>query len=740
MCLLTGVPSKISDKCSRFISSMKGKYQERRINREEQYPLCHSDKLVRLELVEREKGEDYSANTQRGWKGKAIKRTPLAYGDLFKVKSGKRRVRKVLVEGDAGIGKTTLCIAVSEDWAKEKLFQQFELVLLLPLRMKAVASAVSLLELLKLLHSDPSDCESVAKYLQKDGGESVLIIADGWDELGESERQKKSFLHQFLFGYRFCLMSVVVTSRPSASAPLHQLPDIDRFVEVRGFSKEHIVEYIQSELTSDQGKADRLREQLEDNPLVECVCSVPLNCAIACYLWRTEEETFPTTMTELYTKIILNLVLRNIRKLDTYKSVLKLPKFDSLPADLQQSWWLLCEFAFQALEKDQLVFSQKELEAFFPEGLALDKRILCFGLLQSAESVGVGISFHFLHLTFQEYLAALYLTRQPIDKQLEAFQTRAHESNFPLFPHRFETVWKFFFGINSNLEFNGDTISFIQQTLECVASGLIPDRLSVCHCAFEAHNDLINKEVTQYLAKHPSTTVFFGYPRTAHDCSAVLYIISNLQECNFNLKINLDNASENQIKELLHILASKKVKLWISNLSLSGSRLTVSSLQALKNAVYDDVLAKLENLNLEGSLTSDADTNAKGLAPLLQALSGHCHNLNRLDLSNNNLGVAGASAVAKLHVSDQLNLNNTNLGDKGLTILIKSLKVISHLELADNDIHASSISCLADAVRSGELKLVHVSQIHSALNLSANPLGLEGIIAIGRMLSSSHYI
>ena len=734
MCiLLIGAQKNISDECSRFISSMKGKYQERRINREKQWPPCHSDELVRLELVEREKGEGYSANTRRGREDGGIKRTPLAYGDLFKVESGKRRVRKVLVEGDAGIGKTTLCIAVSEDWANGKLFQQFELVLLLPLRMKAVASACSVPELLKLLHSSPRLCNSVARHLEDEEGESVLIIADGWDELGESERQKGSFLYQFLFGHRFYLMSVVVTSRPSASAPLRELPDIDRFVEVRGFSKEHIVDYIQSEFTSDQGKADRLREQLEGNPLVESVCSVPLNCAIVCHLWRTLEEALPTTMTELYTKIILNLVLRNIRKLDTYESVLKLPKFDSLPADLQQSWWLLCEFAFRALEKDQLVFSQEELEAFFPKDLALDKRILCFGLLQSAESVGVGISFHFLHLTFQEYLAALHLSRQPTDKQLETVKSLSND-------YRFKMVLRFLFGDKSNLEFNGNIISFIQQTLKYLTG----DHLSICHCAFEAHgcNDLIKKNITQYLVRHPSSfliytdSVNFGYPRTAHDCSAVLYVIANLQECDRGLNVIFGNATKNQIKELMHILTSKKGKLWVSILDLSGSKLTVSSLQALESAVRGDAFAKLEYLNLEGSLTSDADTNAKWLV----TLSGHCPNLTSLDLSNNNLGVPGASALAKLHVSLRLRLNKTNLGDKGLTVLVKSLKVISSLGLADNDIHASGVSCLADAVCSGELKLVSLIHIliqnRNELNLSGNPLGLEGTIAVGRMLSS----
>ena len=82
------------------------------------------------------------------------------------MESGKRPVRKVLVEGDAGIGKTTLCISFSEDWANGKLFQQFELVLLLPLRMKVVALVSSFPELLKLLHSSSRLCELVTTHFE----------------------------------------------------------------------------------------------------------------------------------------------------------------------------------------------------------------------------------------------------------------------------------------------------------------------------------------------------------------------------------------------------------------------------------------------------------------------------------------------------------------------------------------------------------------------------------------------
>ena len=794
--VLIGAHKSMSNECSKFIADMKRKYGERHINSEKQWPPCHSDKLVRLELVEREKGEGYSANS------KGTKRTPLAYGDLFKVESGKRPVRKVLVEGDAGIGKTTLCIAVSEDWANGKLFQQFELVLLLPLRMKAVASAGTLPELLKLL--DPGSgqmlCDSVARYFEGiEKGSNMLIIADGWDELSESERQEGSFLYQLIF---HSMISVIVTSRPSASAPLHELPDIDRFVEVCGFSKEHIVEYIQSEFASDQEKAGRLLEQLEYNPLVESVCSVPLNCAIVCHLWRTLEEALPATMTELYTKIILNLVLQNIRKINTYKSVLSLPKFESLPSDLQQSWWLLCEFAFQALEKDQLVFSQEELEVFFPEGLALDKRILCFGLLQMADSAGLGISFHFLHLTFQEYLAALHLARQTPDKQLKIFHK--HKANDRLC---FEMVWKFFFGIN---DFNMAS-SYIQQYFECVAEE--DDdfvSLSVCHCAFEARNDLINDEIAQFLSNHYSQLAFDS-PHTTHDCSAVLYVIANIQECcdGYDVMIALNYARENQIKEVMHIIADKKGKILVTALLLRECRLTASGLLALESAVRDDLLAELEVLDLAGSLTSDAETNVEWLTTFVEAVSAHCPDLEtldlscnrlangvsvqivdfdyltklktlnkltipghgalindgtdinanfmetilatnspyvkRLNLSYNNLGLPGVSAVSKTFddrhsILILLHLHKTYLGDKGITILIKNHKVLSGLESVDNDnIRTTSVLCTADAGCPGKLELVmdfHNTNF-STLDLCHNPLGLEGTRAVGRILSST---
>ena len=772
-----------------FVARIKQKYSERRLNCEKQWPPCKSEKLVRLELVEGEQRQGYSAGQTRGRDGKAIKRSPLAYSDIFKAKDGKKTVRKVLVEGDAGIGKTTLCTAVSEDWASEKLFQEFDILLLLPLRHKRIALAGSLLDLLKLLHSRSEICELVAKHIEDQNEGNILIIADGWDELSVEDRSEGSFLYELLFGECYSL-SVIVTSRPSASTPIHKLPCIDRLVEVHGFSKDCIKEFIQCEFADNREKGSGLLEQLEGNPLIESVCSVPLNCAIVCHLWHHYEGVLPTTMSELYTKIVLNISLRNIRKIPKYESIPSLSHFDALPEGLQQPWSLLCEIAFQTLRKDEIVFSHEDLSRTFP-GLSLGEEVLCFGLLQSAEPIlvdGHGVSFHFLHLTFQEYLAALYLVRQPPDKQLQLCQLYAGLG-------RFNMVWRFFFGISftvCNQPVDSDVSKVLVDTYyEDVYLG----NLQLCHFALEANHRSINILVTSKI----KSNVIILNAHTAFDSAAVFHVITRLQNCS-GITINLSRCSlgDKQITALAAALAGEHRKLKVSRLDLSGNKLTdqsvvdlfdraspafsqslyginlennnigpkaintiitmlaksdnndeinisynpleVEGLQTLRDAVCADKLVNLVKLSLAGALTSDANTNAE----LILALgSGHCHSLKELDLSRNNLGVPGGKALGKVlpHLSSgvSLNLNETMLGDEGTSVFIQNLEDRCELEGLDfesNDIHAAGIWCLAESICAGSVSL---SQVGGYFNLNYNPLGLEGVMAVVRILSSDHF-
>ena len=778
----------------KFVNSVKKKYIERLINREKEWPPRQSNKLVRLQLVHhniavKKKGGCHANNIMpRGRDDNTAKRFPLAYSDIFKRESEKGTVRKVLVEGDAGIGKSTLTISICEDWAHEKLFQQFELLLLLQLRHKKIASARSLPELLKFFHSSPSVCESVARYLEEEEAENVLIIADGWDELGESEEIEDSFLYELLFD-KFPLMSVIVTSRPSACASLHSLPCIDRFVEISGFNKDDIKEYVHSEFPSDEKIALRLLDQLEYNPLIESVCSIPLNCAIVCYLWHFDEEVLPSTTTQLYTKLIQRVVCRNLRKLKAYGPTFAMTSFDSLPEGLQQSWWQLCEFACTALRTDQIVFTKERVHRFFPGGSSLDE-ILSFGLLHITETVldlDCVVSFNFLHLTFMEYLAALHLSKRA--------------KCFPF--ANSDMVFRFFFGLFLERVPKQKIKSIVKQAiLHTIISSYEERELRLCHCAFEAQKDFVNNEVIEYLLNHADwdgyTTV--GYPHNAYDCTALLYVLDNMPECT-GLKINFNcsDIREDQLKRLTEVLANKHGKVEVCDLSLHsntlssqcfsdlfhkasaafrsltslflagnriGNQITAANtatqtmasssrlalLQALENTVRNGYLSQLRSLYLTGSLTNDPDTNASWLTTFVEAIFAHCPNLMELGLSRNNIGVPGATALAKIiprlqklidavtyspndidnnfllktrpyrFVGD-IQLSQANLGDKGLCSFIDQLEDVCHFDslgLSGNDIHATGLSCLTDAICSGKILR---KGYFSCLNLSDNPIG-----------------
>ena len=126
---------------------------------------------------------------------------------------------------------------------------------------------------------------------------------------------------------------------------------------------------------------------------------------------------------------------------------------------------------------------------------------------------------------------------------------------------------------------------------------------------------------------------------------------------------------ENQIKHFVNVLADAEGKLQITDLNLSGNRLIISGLHAFEGAVGGDLFAKLRHLDLSGSLTSDADANAAWLTTFTEALSAHCPHLESLDLSNNNLGVPGASALSRIFFTDSGTCDEPNAHTCKLTYI-----------------------------------------------------------------------
>ena len=780
----------------RFVDSIKTKYRERLLVREEQWPPVRGDKLIKLRLVEADKAEGFRGGlSQLAVKDHRVQRTPILYSELFSAREGKKPVRKVLVEGNGGMGKTTLCTMLTEEWAEGKILQQFNCLLLFPFREQSISSAMSLSDLLKVLYGSERIRLSVANEFEDNEGKGVLIIADGWDELEEVKRSKQSFLYNLLFGDVLPLASVLLTSRPSASASLHNLPSVSRLVEVMGFNKKDIEEYIISEFKEPE-KATGLLKQLRNNPLIQSVCSVPLNCVITCNLWHTLEQVLPPTMTELYSQIILNVVFRDLRKnffQSEVVSVLSLSSFDSIPPELQPYWWRMCEFAFKALSEDKIVFSQEELADCFPVAISPANKLKCFGLLQSAHSllpIGHCLSFHFLHLTFQEYLAALHLLTLPTEKQLEICRLYGTKS-------RFATVWKFFFGLGcpkskcdeypvSNRLAHAD-----YTVLKTLLSALSDHHVLLSNCAFESMNEDISSQIAIIMDGH-------FHPVTPHDCVAAFHVISHtcppsylsidLEGCKLDCKqlkglieplrkaegelqvkklnLNYNNLTNDAVLELfdessstfslleklqvegnhicdssLAIMFTSSITRNLTKLRLSCNPLGVSGIQALSNGVLGGMLPNLKKLRLSNTLTADADVNGALLAELADAVSSHCCSLVNLDLSKNNLGVPGAQAISGVlpplvqHKTDfQLDLSETMLGDEGITAfsngVSRSCELFS-LSIEGNNIHTEGVFALVENMCSGILAV-------SYLELDKNPLRPKEALCIIKRLSDKH--
>ena len=780
-----------------FVEGLKEAYRERQLSCEEQWPPVRGDRLIKLQLVEADKTEGFRAGLpQHGARDDNIKRTPILHGDLFKVEEGKKPVRKLIVEGNAGIGKTTLCTMLTEEWANGEILTQFDCVLLLPLRDQLVSSASSLPDLLPLYHPDETVCGSVVQQLKRTKGKGVLIIADGWDELSEEKRSKNSFMYNLLFGRLLPSASVLLTSRPAASADIHNLPTVDRLVEVVGFNEENVKQYIESEFEKYPEKAFSLIEQLENNPLIASVCSVPLNCAIVCNLWHTLEGVLPRTLTELYAKITLSIILRNHRK-KFDQSAISFSSFDSILEDLQEMFWLVCKFAFECLSRDQIVFLEDEIASFISKIVYYQDKFLCFGLLQSARSllpVGQGLSFHFVHLTIQEFLAALHLVTLPNEEKLKVCE--AHLSSV-----RFAMVWRFMFGLGCRKEgsFSRKVICLDDEMVDRLLDRCVSRKdlsLMLCYCAVESLSDniglKIGKQIDGKFKKYISSIA-----STPHDCVAVFHVLRHTSQCS-KININLSNCglTDKLLKELTDILSSAGGELQVTSLELNGNKITdngiadlinrasaflfsslkllsltsnsitniqlfsscsnltflslsnnplgVSSIQSLETAVQAGVLVNLKVLYLSNTLTDDTDINGALLATLSPSIASHCPHLWKLDLSSNNLGVPGAGGLGGLFISNMSTLGLVeSIGNTSAEIAAFGVSYNSHsLYFSNNPVAVRQTFELAlnnDNINAEAVTLLDVSSTPSCnctLNLSDNPLGYDGLLAIFRILRS----
>ena len=319
----------------------------------------------------------------------------------------------ILIEGHAGIGKTTLIKQICVEWSEGKLLTSDKLVLLLLLRDPNVQKITNEHGLIEHFTKSTSKVEQLYSYLEDKHGVGVTLIIDGFDELS-TELRRDSFFRKLIEKKSLPEAKIVVTSRPSASACLHNV--VDKRIEVLGFEQSSKNQYVTEALQDSPSKLEKLQRHFQQYPNIDAICYIPLIMSIIVFLCMCQPDELPPTATKMYASFILHTIchyLKRAGKIPEDKTINKLEQFPPVVYNALQD---LQKTAFDGLVKDKIVFTVKELPVFCWHDPT------CYGLLQStecysAEEIGTPTqSFNFLHLGIQEYFAAKYVTTLPEDE------------------------------------------------------------------------------------------------------------------------------------------------------------------------------------------------------------------------------------------------------------------------------------------------------------------------------------
>ena len=395
--------------------------------------------------------------------------------------------RVILVEGAPGVGKSTFAWEFCRRWERGEIAQQYQLVLLLRLRDERTSTAKSLRDL--IYHSKESVSEAVSSELIDTHGLQALIILEGYDELSESCRSDQSIFPQLIAGKVLPLATVMVTSRPWATGSIHYSHGsrIHQHIEILGFTNQQITQYIESTLPPDQ--ASDLFLYLERHLQIRMCMYIPLNSAIVVTVYQESQAgtvcALPTTRTELYTALARTLLLRYLRGHSDYKSGTKPMKtFKDLPPVVYGKFSELCKLAYSGIAGDryhvQLIFNDSDLPSDFDS----------LGFMDSVTELyvtqGTVSSHNFLHLTFQEFFAAVHISTMSPSDQLEHF--RRH------YDGRYRVMLRFLAGLTKLSCFSKDTIKniFIRDNVFVPSSSIHFQSSSQYGDIFDATIDAVN--------------------------------------------------------------------------------------------------------------------------------------------------------------------------------------------------------------------------------------------------------
>ena len=263
-----------------------------------------------------------------------------------------------LLEGRPGSGKTVLMNKISCDWAKGDILKS-SLLIFIPLRDLRDEPDRELATLLRVACKSLPQCDinELVSHITKTQGEHIVFVLDGFDEYVPNIYKKKVLkcntdkeppsnistplreewrwydifrciwtrqydrtepstaemqefeyiqvedIFELLNGKTLTKSTIFVTSRPAACMDIRVYAR--KRIEVLGFLKPQIIEYVNYYFSTNKPKAQQLVAHLEHHPNLMNMAYLPLHCAMLAFLF--EDDTFlPETETEFYKHFTLS--------------------------------------------------------------------------------------------------------------------------------------------------------------------------------------------------------------------------------------------------------------------------------------------------------------------------------------------------------------------------------------------------------------------------------------------------
>ncbi len=345
----------------------------------------------------------------------------------------------VVVSGAAGVGKTTLMNYIAYQWAlfkqgegKEGLWSGFETVIivrcreLLPENLMPDNQHWDIEHLVyracwKDLCLPESSARELLSKLQEKPNKCLLLL-DGLDELPIPETDYWRSLLGQLFHLPF---KKLVTTRPYAIGNLQQWLSHDGLAEIQGFSDEDVPTFFKKHLGATEHTNNFIKD-IKQNPDLWAVVHIPINAYLLKIWWKTIcQDDKPLLLSEmsvsnLYESLMVNVCRRYLAKIGELDENKLLD--DEMVLEVSSIRCLLdtlgC-WAFEGLRQDtaQLPISwlkgvQNSDES--PTLLSVNRlkqlnvpALKALGLLkQVGHAIRAQQRYEFLHLSFQEFLAA----------------------------------------------------------------------------------------------------------------------------------------------------------------------------------------------------------------------------------------------------------------------------------------------------------------------------------------------